>query len=69
MLNIKEFGRRIATLRRAAHLRQQDVAKKCRVSVQAVSKWERGQNCPDILILDELAAALGVEIKDLFEEE
>lgn len=69
LLDTKTFGQRIATLRHAAHLRQQDIANKCHVSVQAVSKWERGQNCPDLLLLDDLAAALGVEIKALFEEE
>lgn len=68
MLDIKNFGRRIADLRHAAHLKQEDIAKRCFVSVQAVSKWERGQSVPNILMLDDLAAALGVEIKDLFEE-
>ena len=69
MLDLKKFSRRISYLRRRAHLRQQDIAKSCFVSVQAVSKWERGKCCPDLLILDNLATALGVEIKDLFEDE
>ena len=68
MIDIKIFGRRLSHLRHVANLKQQDVAEKCFVSVQAVSKWERGQSCPDLLILDELASVLGVEIKDLFEE-
>ena len=68
MLDIKNFGKRLFHLRHTAHLRQQDVAQRCFVSIQAVSKWERGQSCPDLLILDDLASALGVEIKDLFEE-
>ena len=67
MIDIEKFGRRLSHLRRKAQLRQQDVAEKCFVSIQAVSKWERGQSRPDLLILDDLAAALGVEIKDLFE--
>ena len=66
LLDIKEFGNRISELRRLAKLRQQDVANKCHVSVQAISKWERGKSCPDLLILDDLASALGVEIKELF---
>lgn len=69
MLDVKKFGRRLSYLRRKAHLRQQDVAESCFVSVQAVSKWERGQCCPDLLLLDNIASVLGVEIKDLFEEE
>ena len=68
MLDLKKFGHRISYLRRKAKLRQQDIAKSCFVSVQAVSKWERGKSCPDLLILDNLATALGVEIKELFEE-
>lgn len=66
MLNIKKFGRRLVYLRRTAKLTQKEVAVRCSVSVQAVSKWELGRSCPDILILDDLAAALGVGIQDLF---
>ena len=67
MIDIKKLGQRISYLRRRANLTQKEVSESCFVSVQAVSKWERGLCCPDLLILDELAVALGVEIKDLFE--
>ena len=67
MIDIKKFGRRLSYLRQKANLRQKDVAERCYISIQAVSKWERGQSRPDLLMLDDLAAALGVEIKDLFE--
>ncbi len=66
MLNMENFGRRLAFLRHQRNLTQKHVAEHCCVSVQAVSKWERGQSCPDIMILDELAQALGVEVQDLF---
>ena len=66
MLNMEYFGRRLAYLRHQQHLTQREIAQHCCVSVQAVSKWERGQSCPDLLILDDLAAVLGVEVKDLF---
>ncbi len=69
MIDINTFARRLSYLRRRANLTQNEVSKRCFVSVQAVSKWERGLCCPDLLILDELAAALGVEIKELFEED
>ena len=69
MIDIKKLGRRISYLRHRANLTQNEVSKRCFVSVQAVSKWERGLCCPDLLILDELAAALGVEINELFEED
>jgi len=66
VLNMESFGRRLAYLRHQQNLTQRTIAEHCCVSVQAVSKWERGQSCPDILILDELASVLGVEVKDLF---
>ncbi len=66
LLNMEVFGRRLAFLRHHANLKQRDLAERCCVSVQAVSKWERGLSCPDILILDDIAAVLGVEVKDLF---
>ena len=69
MLDMKAFGCRIASLRRNARLKQKDIAECCKVSIQAVSKWETGRSCPDLLILNDLARALGVEIKDLFDEE
>lgn len=64
---MEAFGRRLAYLRHNSKQTQQDIAKVCCVSVQAVSKWERGRSCPDVLILDDLASALKVEVKDLFE--
>ena len=66
MLNMESFGRRLAYLRHQRNLTQKNIADRCCVTVQAVSKWERGQSCPDIMILDELASVLGVEVKDLF---
>ena len=66
LLDMETFGRRIAYLRRCSELKQSEIAKVCNVTVQAVSKWERGLSCPDILMLDRLAAALGVQIQDLF---
>ena len=66
MLNMENFGRRIAELRRQLGLTQREIAVLVGVSTQAVSKWERGLSCPDMMLLDELASALGVKIADLF---
>ena len=66
MSDVELFGRRLATLRRRAGLTQSDVAKVCNVTVQAVSKWECGRSCPDILMLEGIAAVLGVPIQELF---
>jgi len=68
VLTMEEFGRKLAFLRRKKNLTQKQLADHFCVSVQAVSKWECGQSCPDILILDELAKLLGAEIKDFYEK-
>ena len=68
MLNTEEFGRRLATLRRQSGKKQREVADELGVTPQAVSKWERGLSCPDILMLDELSSSLGVPIAALFEK-
>ena len=68
MLNTEEFGRRLAKLRRQMGKKQREVADDLGVTPQAVSKWERGLSCPDILMLDELASSLGVSIAELFEK-
>ncbi|MBQ9132784.1 MAG: helix-turn-helix transcriptional regulator [Clostridia bacterium] len=67
MLNMESFGRRLTELRQHSGKLQREIAFACHVSVQAVSKWERGLSCPDILILDDLATVLGVSIQDLFD--
>jgi DNA-binding XRE family transcriptional regulator len=67
MLNTEKFGRRLADLRRKTGKKQHEVAYDLGLTPQAVSKWERGLSCPDILMLDELSASLGVSIADLFE--
>lgn len=66
MLNMESFGRRLATLRQGVGMTQNDVAMICNVTVQAVSKWECGRSCPDALMLERIASALGVPIQELF---
>ncbi len=68
MLNTEEFGRRLANLRHQSGKKQREVADELGVTPQAVSKWERGLSCPDILMLDELSTSLGVTITELFLE-
>ena len=68
MLNTEEFGRRLAKLRRQMGKKQREVADDLGVTPQAVSQWDRGLSCPDILMLDELASSLGVSIAELFEK-
>jgi class 3 adenylate cyclase len=73
---LKELGARIRAQREKRRLKQQDVANALNISPQAVSKWERGENAPDIMVLEPLARLLGVttdwllaehEPRDVFE--
>ena len=54
-----QIGRQIAENRRAKGLTQEQLAEEFGVSPQAVSKWENGASCPDILTLPQLADFFG----------
>ena len=57
---LDELANRIRSRREKLGLKQQDIAHALNVSPQAVSKWERGENAPDIAVLKPLARLLGV---------
>ncbi|MCA8925064.1 MAG: helix-turn-helix domain-containing protein [Planctomycetes bacterium] len=59
-MNLKHLGQRIRELREARGLKQRDVASALQISAQAVSKWERGENAPDISVLLDLSQLLDV---------
>lgn len=61
-MNLRELGIRIRMQREKRGLRQNDMAHALQVSPQAVSKWERGENAPDIALLVPLVKLLGVSI-------
>ena len=50
----------IRELRTDKGISQETLADVCDVSMQAVSKWENGQSCPDITFLPLLAEYFGV---------
>ena len=58
----------ISELRRRAGMTQDALAEKLGVTFQAVSKWERGQSCPDISLLPLIAEIFGVSIDGLFDK-
>ena len=60
-----QIGRQIAENRRAKGLPQEQLAEEFGVSPQAVSKWENGASCPDILILPQLADFFGITVDEL----
>ena len=59
---LPDLAKRIRGQREKRGLKQQDVANALNVSPQAVSKWERGENAPDIGVLGALSKLLGVSV-------
>ena len=51
--------------RKLSGLTQYDLALKLNYSDKAVSKWERGEALPDILILHKIATLFGITVNDL----
>lgn len=66
-INKKDFGEFVCKKRKEKNMTQKDIAEKLYVSVQAVSKWERGKSLPDISLLMPLAKILDVKLVNLLE--
>lgn len=64
-----KIGKKIREARKKQNLSQEDLAGEIGISVQAVSKWECGLSCPDIMYLPHIADYLGVSLDDLLREE
>jgi transcriptional regulator with XRE-family HTH domain len=62
----KKLGRRIADLRRARKLTQEQLAEALDCSVEFVSLVERGVNAPSVANLEKFAKILKVQVKELF---
>ncbi len=54
------FALRLREHRRRCDLTQEELAEKLCISPQSVSKWERGDGCPDINMLPKIAGYLGI---------
>ena len=55
--------------RKAAGLTQLEVAEKFNYSDKSISKWERAEGLPDILVLKALADFYDIRVDDFFREE
>lgn len=60
-----KIGQFIAELRKEKKLTQKDLAFQLHITDKAVSKWERGLSCPDIMLLTSVADILGVTTDEL----
>lgn len=58
----------LTDLRKANKLTQLELAEKLNYSDKAISKWERGESFPDILVLKQLADMYGVNIDYIISE-
>lgn len=61
----EKIGQFISELRKSKQMTQKDLADKLNITDKAVSKWERGLNCPDISLLSSIADILGVTTSEL----
>ena len=59
------MGERITYLRKRKKMTQAQLAEQLGISAQAVSKWESGLSCPDIMTLVPLSQVLGVSTDEL----
>jgi len=65
-MDITRIGTFLKTARKNKHLTQGYVATQLGVSPQAVSKWERGENLPDIAFLPDIAHIYEIDVNDIF---
>lgn len=65
-MNIK-LGEKIRTLRKGRNLSQEVLAQYLGVSFQAVSKWENGDNLPDVTMIPAIAIFFEVSTDELFD--
>ncbi|MGN1344320.1 MAG: helix-turn-helix domain-containing protein [Traorella sp.] len=61
-----KIGKFIAEKRKAKKLTQEQLAEQLNISKNAVSKWERGLNLPDVSIMSDLCKILDITLNELF---
>ena len=62
------LAKNIVFYRKSLNLKQSDLAAKLNYSDKAISKWERGEAVPDVLVLTQLAKLFGITIDKLCSE-
>lgn len=63
------FGKHVAKLRTDQGLSQAEYAEKCNLSTNYIGNIERGEYCPTIVVLHQLAKWLGISLKRLVDYE
>lgn len=68
-MNQQKIGIFLKELRKEKELTQQQLAEQFNVSNRTVSRWENGNNIPDLSILVELADFYNVDIREIIDGE
>jgi len=70
MNDLKQIiAKNIIDLRKSMHLTQAELAEKLNYSDKAISKWERAESIPDVVILKQIADIFKVTVDYLLEAE
>lgn len=64
----KYFSNNLCHYRKALGLTQIDLAEKLNYSDKSVSKWERGDGLPDLVVTKQIADIFGLTVNDLIAE-
>ncbi len=66
-MDCRKTGQLICRLRKEKGLTQKQLAEVLLLSPKTISKWECGSGCPDVSLLPQLAAVLGVGAEQLLQ--
>lgn len=61
-----KYGKRIRDVRKAFGLTQEQFAKKCGISLTSLRRYEANERQPNIAVLENMAAHIGLTIQDFF---
>jgi len=68
-MDARQIGNVIYTLRKEQGMTQRELAELLHIGAKTVSKWERGQGCPDVSLLENLAEHLNVTVEQILSGE
>ncbi len=64
-MDCKKVGNLIYQIRKEKGYTQNQIALALNISNKTVSKWENGLGCPDVSVLNDLSAILGVDLEQI----
>lgn len=62
------FSRNLAHYRKILEMTQIQLAEKLNYSDKSISKWERGESLPDLVIVTQLSELFGISVNDLLSD-